>query len=79
MPRSMQVGLERRQGADCLAQRSIRGQLGDADSGEGERSTKAITPYPHIYFDDFLPLEVAKAALRDFPEPEGQTGMPIRM
>ena len=31
---------------------------------------KANTPYPHIYFDDFLPLEVAEAALRDFPEPK---------
>ena len=31
---------------------------------------KANTPYPHIYFDNFLPLEVAEAALRDFPEPE---------
>jgi Rps23 Pro-64 3,4-dihydroxylase Tpa1-like proline 4-hydroxylase len=31
---------------------------------------KANTPYPHIYFDDFLPVEVAEAALRDFPEPK---------
>jgi Rps23 Pro-64 3,4-dihydroxylase Tpa1-like proline 4-hydroxylase len=31
---------------------------------------KANTPYPHIYFDNFLPLEVAEAALRDFPEPK---------
>jgi hypothetical protein len=27
-------------------------------------------PFPHIYFDDFLPLEAAEAALRDFPEPK---------
>lgn len=27
-------------------------------------------PFPHIYFDDFLPAEAAKAALRDFPEPK---------
>ncbi|MBB6142811.1 Rps23 Pro-64 3,4-dihydroxylase Tpa1-like proline 4-hydroxylase [Silvibacterium bohemicum] len=29
----------------------------------------ANKPFPHIYFDDFLPLEAAEAALRDFPEP----------
>ena len=27
------------------------------------------SPFPHIYFDDFLPAHVADAALRDFPEP----------
>src|SRR5271155_4839619 len=27
------------------------------------------TPFPHIYFDDFLPTKAAEAALRDFPEP----------
>ena len=27
------------------------------------------TPFPHIYFDDFLPVDVAEAALNDFPEP----------
>ncbi len=26
-------------------------------------------PFPHIYFDDFLPLQSAESALRDFPEP----------
>ena len=26
-------------------------------------------PFPHIYFDDFLPAHAAEAALRDFPEP----------
>lgn len=31
---------------------------------------KANKPYPHIYFDDFLPVDVAEAALRDFPEPK---------
>jgi Rps23 Pro-64 3,4-dihydroxylase Tpa1-like proline 4-hydroxylase len=31
---------------------------------------KANTPYPHFYFDDFLPADVAEAALRDFPEPK---------
>ena len=27
-------------------------------------------PFPHIYFDDFLPQHVAEAALADFPEPK---------
>jgi Rps23 Pro-64 3,4-dihydroxylase Tpa1-like proline 4-hydroxylase len=27
-------------------------------------------PYPNIYFDDFLPPEVAESALRNFPEPK---------
>jgi Rps23 Pro-64 3,4-dihydroxylase Tpa1-like proline 4-hydroxylase len=31
---------------------------------------KANLPYPHIFFDNFLPVEVAEAALRDFPEPK---------
>jgi hypothetical protein len=26
-------------------------------------------PFPHIYFDDFLPTQAAEAALRDFPAP----------
>lgn len=30
-------------------------------------------PFPHIYFDNFLPLEVAEAALRNFPEPKQLT------
>jgi Rps23 Pro-64 3,4-dihydroxylase Tpa1-like proline 4-hydroxylase len=29
---------------------------------------QANLPFPHIYFDDFLPLQVAEAALYDFPE-----------
>lgn len=32
---------------------------------------KRNKPYPHIYFDDFLPVAVAEAALRKFPEPKG--------
>lgn len=31
---------------------------------------QANAPFPHIYFDDFLPAEVAEAALHDFPEPK---------
>lgn len=27
-------------------------------------------PFPHIYFDNFLPTEAAEAALRDFPQPK---------
>jgi len=27
-------------------------------------------PFPHIYFDDFLPLEAAETALKDFPQPK---------
>ena len=30
-------------------------------------------PFPHIYFDDFLPGEAAESALRDFPEPKQLT------
>src|SRR5271155_1607677 len=29
----------------------------------------AAEPFPHIYFDDFLPAQAAEAALRDFPQP----------
>jgi len=27
-------------------------------------------PFPHIFFDDFLPLEAAETALKDFPQPK---------
>jgi Rps23 Pro-64 3,4-dihydroxylase Tpa1-like proline 4-hydroxylase len=40
------------------------------ENAEKYRSNK---PFPHIYFDNFLPLEVAEAALRDFPEPKQLT------
>jgi Rps23 Pro-64 3,4-dihydroxylase Tpa1-like proline 4-hydroxylase len=30
-------------------------------------------PFPHMYFDDFLPIEAAEAALRDFPQPKELT------
>jgi hypothetical protein len=30
---------------------------------------KANSPFPHIHFDNFLPADVADAALADFPEP----------
>ena len=31
---------------------------------------KNAKPFSHIYFDDFLPVEAAEAALRDFPQPK---------
>jgi hypothetical protein len=31
---------------------------------------KANKPFPHIYFDDFLPVAAAEMALHDFPEPK---------
>jgi 2OG-Fe(II) oxygenase superfamily len=30
-------------------------------------------PFPHIYFDNFLPTDVAEAVLREFPEPRQLT------
>ena len=30
-------------------------------------------PFPHIYLDNFLPLDAAEAALREFPEPKQLT------
>jgi hypothetical protein len=37
---------------------------------ENAEKYKNAKPFPHIYFDDFLPIETAEAALRDFPEPK---------
>ena len=34
---------------------------------------KNAKPFPHIYFDDFLPVEAAEEALKDFPEPKQLT------
>ncbi|MGB6689727.1 MAG: 2OG-Fe(II) oxygenase [Terracidiphilus sp.] len=31
---------------------------------------KSGRPFPHTYFDDFLPIEAAEEALQDFPEPK---------
>lgn len=51
--------------------------LGDAFTTKLERLGKeksaeylSNTPFPHMYFDDFLPVAAAEAALRDFPEPK---------
>jgi hypothetical protein len=37
---------------------------------ENAETYKRGKPFPHIYFDDFLPVGTAEAALRDFPEPK---------
>jgi hypothetical protein len=37
---------------------------------ENAEAYKTNKPFPHIYFDDFLPVSAAEAALRDFPEPK---------
>jgi hypothetical protein len=42
----------------------------EALAKEKAEEYKNNKPFPHIYFDDFLPLEAAEAALRDFPEPK---------
>src|ERR1700733_5224249 len=31
---------------------------------------QSTTSYPNMYFDDFLPQDVAESVLRDFPEPK---------
>lgn len=41
----------------------------DALAQEKAEEYKRNRPFPHIYFDDFLPQVSAEAALRDFPEP----------
>jgi hypothetical protein len=41
--------------------------------GEKAEEYSSNKPFPHIYFDDFLPLPAAEAALRDFPEPKQLT------
>ena len=37
---------------------------------ENAKGYRTNTPFPNIYFDDFLPANVAEAVLRDFPEPK---------
>ena len=37
---------------------------------EKAQEYKNNKPFPHIYFDNFLPAEAADAALREFPEPK---------
>ena len=42
----------------------------DALARDNAAQYQANPPFPHIYFDNFLPVEVAEAALEDFPEPK---------
>jgi hypothetical protein len=37
---------------------------------ENAETYRGGKPFPHIYFDDFLPVGAADAALSDFPEPK---------
>jgi hypothetical protein len=39
-------------------------------ANERAEEYKNNKPFPHIYFDDFLPVEAAEAALKDFAEPK---------
>jgi Rps23 Pro-64 3,4-dihydroxylase Tpa1-like proline 4-hydroxylase len=39
-------------------------------AAEKAEQYQTAKPFPHIYFDNFLPIEAAEAALRDFPEPK---------
>src|ERR1700733_14742245 len=43
-----------------------------SENAETYRSGK---PFSHIYFDDFLPVGAAEAALRDFPGPNQLEGV----
>src|ERR1700741_1317682 len=54
---------------NALLSDQFAGKLEDLAKAKAEEY-QANTPYPYIYFDNFLPLEVAEAALRDFPEPK---------
>ncbi len=53
---------------DALLSDAFAGKLEILAQAKAEEY-RANTPYPHIYFDDFLPLEAAEAALRQFPKP----------
>jgi len=54
---------------NALLSDQFAGKLEDLAKAKAEEY-QANTPYPHIYFDNFLPLEVAEQALRSFPEPK---------
>ena len=70
MPQSLEVGLPNKvRVLDSLLSDQFVGKLETLAQAKAEEY-KANTPYPHIYFDDFLPIEVAEAALRDFPQPK---------
>ena len=61
----------------ALMTETVNELLSDAFAGhlrqlarEKAKEYQTNTPFPNIYFDDFLPPHVAKAALRDFPQPK---------
>jgi Rps23 Pro-64 3,4-dihydroxylase Tpa1-like proline 4-hydroxylase len=69
MPETMQVETpQAARGIDALLTDHFAAHL---DSLAQSKATEyqANSPYPHIYFDNFLPIEVAEAALQAFPEP----------
>jgi Rps23 Pro-64 3,4-dihydroxylase Tpa1-like proline 4-hydroxylase len=71
MPQSVQVEpIKGIQILDALLSEDFTTRLETLARDKAEEY-KAHTPYPHIYFDDFLPLSVAEAALQQFPEPKG--------
>ncbi len=45
----------------------------EALATESAEKYKNAKPFPHICFDDFLPLDAAEAALKVFPEPKTLT------
>jgi Rps23 Pro-64 3,4-dihydroxylase Tpa1-like proline 4-hydroxylase len=45
----------------------------EALAKENSQKYKDGKPFPHIHFDNFLPVEAAEAALQDFPEPKQLT------
>ena len=47
---------------------NLRAKLLSLARANAERYT-AGKPFPHVYFNHFLPPQAAEAALRDFPEP----------
>jgi Rps23 Pro-64 3,4-dihydroxylase Tpa1-like proline 4-hydroxylase len=70
MPQSVQVETARDiRVLDALLSDEFTARL-DTLARDKAEEYKANSPYPHIYFDSFLPLPVAEAVLRDFPEPK---------
>jgi hypothetical protein len=74
MPESVKEALTIENASDtrvlnALLSDQFAGKLEDLAKAKAEEY-QANTPYPHIYFDNFLPLEVAEEALHYFPEPK---------
>ncbi|MBV8731939.1 MAG: 2OG-Fe(II) oxygenase [Acidobacteriia bacterium] len=55
--------------AESLFSDSFVGRLASLASENAHRY-QTNSPFPSIYFDNFLPVEVVDAVLRDFPEPK---------